>query len=366
MTQRLSTASGSDKSFRYIRVEKAEDIPAPEQQYVDVAVLDMNHRWPNMGQDSIVNAICTLGSRILPASSAVSLRVLSFDVRASLVVPELPGDRFLLYLGTGGPGHLDPAENDGTSLSSQGIREDSSWQKSIFALFDSIKANPDAALIAVCHTFGVACRWSGVASPVLRGLDKGGKSSGVVENVLTEAGMAHPWFRRFRQELRDERHFRVIDSRLFDLIPELHVSGSDAVAIAFESDSKHEPGDALTLVEFARDRNGIMPRMLAVNFHPEIIDRAHAMNVLREKFGRGEVSLDWYHERATILEAQLQDPVLEAALRLTSQFTFVFPLQYQLMRILRRRFEELGVPSEIDEAAFLDDLMTHAIENIRV
>lgn len=358
-----STAGTATESFPYIRVETPADIPSAQPDIVDVVVLDMNHRWPNMGHDAIVNAIGALGSRLTPfLGGKLSLRVLSFDVRACLVIPESPGDRFQLYLGTGGPGHLDPLLNDGESFSSQGIKEDPSWQQPVYALFDSIKADPDAALIAVCHTFGVLCRWSGIARPVLRGLDKGGKSSGVVENVLTAAGLSHPWFKRFQEELPVKRHFKVIDSRLFDLIPDPEAKPDGAIALAFETGSDHQPGEALTMAEFARDRNGIMPRMLAVNHHPEVIDRTHAMTVLREKFARAEVSYQWYHERAAVLTAQLEDPRLEAVLRLTSQFTFIFPLQYQLMRILRMRSESLGFTSEIDERLFLSNLMDHARE----
>ena len=54
---------------------------------------------------------------------------------------------------------------------------------------------------------------------VLRGAEKGGKSSGLVENVLTDEARVHPWFGRLSRELPDRRHFRVLDSRLYDLIP---------------------------------------------------------------------------------------------------------------------------------------------------
>ena len=65
-------------------------------------------------------------------------------------------------------------------------------------------AHPDAALIGVCHTFGVMSRWLGVADPVLRGPEKGGKSAGIVDSVLTPASAAHPWFGGLARGVADE------------------------------------------------------------------------------------------------------------------------------------------------------------------
>jgi len=37
--------------------ERPEDIPAPDPLAIDVALLDMNHGWPNLGHDSLVHAV---------------------------------------------------------------------------------------------------------------------------------------------------------------------------------------------------------------------------------------------------------------------------------------------------------------------
>ena len=71
----------------------------------------------------------------------------------------------------------------------------------------------------MCHTFGVMCRWLGIADVVLRGPEKGGKSSGIVDNVLTDAALEHPWFSRLARELPDRRRLKILDNRLYDLIP---------------------------------------------------------------------------------------------------------------------------------------------------
>ncbi len=63
------------------------------------------------------------------------------------------------------------------------------------------------------------CRWLGVADAVLRGPEKGGKSTGVVENILTDEALAHPWFSRFAAALPDGRRLYALDNRLYDLVP---------------------------------------------------------------------------------------------------------------------------------------------------
>ncbi|MEO5762913.1 MAG: hypothetical protein ABIR28_11440, partial [Vicinamibacteria bacterium] len=104
---------GSIFSFQRVRVD--EPLPEPDASILDVAVLDMHHGWPNLGHNSIVQAVreaaCDFESVIKTAG--LKIRVLSFDVRQSGLLPEPPGGRFAVYLGTGGPGHIDPHLNDG-------------------------------------------------------------------------------------------------------------------------------------------------------------------------------------------------------------------------------------------------------------
>src|SRR5688500_20274444 len=42
--------------YEYARVERVEDIPAADPRAIDVAVMDMNHGWPNLGHDSLVRS----------------------------------------------------------------------------------------------------------------------------------------------------------------------------------------------------------------------------------------------------------------------------------------------------------------------
>src|SRR5215831_7384560 len=87
-------------AFHYVRVERPADVPPADADQVDVAVLDMNHGWPNLGHDSLVHAVRDAACDLLPAlqGAGLSVRVLSYDVRRRGGVPDAPGDRFGLYL----------------------------------------------------------------------------------------------------------------------------------------------------------------------------------------------------------------------------------------------------------------------------
>src|SRR4051812_30473386 len=277
--------------FEYIRTD--DGVPLADPTKIDVAILDMNHSWPNVGHDSLVHAVleASEASRDTLVKRGLKVRALSYDVRRRVMIPDAPDGRFGLYIGTGGPGHLDPRRNDGISDFSQGIYEDDDWEAPLFDLFDRIVAHPTAALVGVCHTFGLMCRWSGAAHPELRAE----KSSGMPLNVLSSAAADHPWFSRFASELPDGSHFRVVDNRLFDLV----LDGGGATPIAFED----ERSGTITMAELARA--GDMPRVWGVNHHPEIIDREHLLAVLREKRAHGEVSAQWYEERSHTLENEM-------------------------------------------------------------
>ncbi|HXI13095.1 MAG TPA: hypothetical protein VNM92_10690 [Thermoanaerobaculia bacterium] len=324
----------------YVRVVRPDEIPPEEPRTIDVVILDMNHSWPNVGHDSLVHIVRGIAGAMLDFLSAANLRirVLSFDVRQRLMVPRK--DHFRLFIGTGGPGHLDPRVNDGTREQAQGIVEDPSWEPRLFALFDQIAADPASSLVAVCHTFGVICRWSGVADAVARGPEKGGKSTGVPTNWLTDKATEHPWFSKFSALLPDGRSFRVVDNRLFDLIPRSSELPNGMSSISFEKDGSR--GDALTAIEIARDAEGVMPRFFAVNHHPEIIDREHLLRVLDAKLRRVEVTAEWYDERANTI-AGLMVGEAEFQSRLTSRYMLIDPIRFHLTRLVRQRAEELGV-----------------------
>lgn len=315
----------SSDVFEYVRA--ADSVPDADRNRIDVAVLDMNHSWPNVGHDSVVHAIreSAESSRNALTAAGVRVRAISFDVRRTGLLPADPDGRFSLYVGTGGPGHLDPRLNDGTSEWAQGVREQAEWEAPLFRLFDAIISHPKAALIGICHSFGLMCRWSGAAKPILRSK----KSSGLLSNVLADAATQHPWFHKFSQALPDRRHFCIIDNRLFDLILD---DPTGVNCLSFED----ENSAAVTMLEFARDTAGQMPRVFGVNHHPEIIDRDHVLDVLDEKRASGEVTESWYRERADTMIELLQDGN-ELQTRLTSQFTFLGPLRHHVSQLIEER-----------------------------
>jgi hypothetical protein len=337
-------AMSADQSvFSYQKVAKGEPLPRADEGKVDIAVLDMHHGWPNLGHNSIVQAVREAACDFEPLirKAGLRIRVFSFDVRKAGLLPEPPGGRFSLYLGTGGPGHIDPHLNDGIAEFSQGVKEDPAWESRAFTLFDAILEDKDASLLAVCHSFGVLCRWSGIAKPVERGPEKGGKSAGIVENSLTDAASNHPWFKGLARESGSSR-FQVIDSRLFDLIPD-PASVLKVAPLSFETlPGDRSVGNALTGVEFARDASGIMPRMYGVNHHPEIMDAGRQKVIIENLWDHGEVTRQWYDERMNVVAKGNQDAALAQKLALTTGFTFVWPLRFQLVRALRRAGSRVG------------------------
>jgi hypothetical protein len=330
--------------FEYVRVERPEDVPALDPRVVDVPLLDMNHGWPNLGHDSLVHAVMDSACEAMEAleEAGLRIRVLSYDVRRSGVLPEGPGERFSVYLGTGGPGHIDPRRNDGVAEEAQGVNENPAWEPGTFALFDAIADHEAAALLGVCHTFGILCRWSAAAEPILRGPEKG-KCTGVLENVLDPGAREHPWFRHFARQLDSEGRLRVVENRLFDLVPPAEGLPSGVQAIGWEAlGVGGRRGDAVTMLEFARDPAGVLPRVFAVNHHPEIVDRFRQVMILSQKRERGEVSEQWYQERLDILTGSLPDEDVDRRLHLTSDFTLLGPLRFHLFRQLRTRVESRG------------------------
>jgi hypothetical protein len=315
-----------DEYIEYVRLED-DSLPAEAKDRIDVALMDMNHSWPNVGHDALVHVVVKTAESLRAElqQSGTKVRVISHDVRRRHAIPRPPNGRFRIYIGTGGPGHLDPRLNDGVHEWSQGVAESPKWELPLFHLFDDILSHPSAAMLAVCHSFGLLCRWSGVASPVLRAE----KSSGMPLNRLSREALRHPWFAQFARALPDHQHFRVVDNRLFDMILE---DAGKSVPIAFEAANN----TALTMVELARDADGVMPRFFGLNHHPEIIDRDHIMQVLDEKRERGEVSEQWYAERATTMRDLFRGEE-ERQSRLTSHYTLVEPLRHHLARVIRER-----------------------------
>ena len=335
--------------FRFARVEREGDLPPANPRIVDVALLDMHHGWPNLGHEAIADviqsAVCDLREPL--ARAGLSVRAISYDVRRGQALPEPPGGRHTIYVGTGGPGHLDPRCNDGRN-GSQGIVENPAWEEPLFALFDAIREDRRASLFAICHSFGVMCRWLGVADAVLRGPEKGGKSSGIRHNQLSAEGRRHPWFARFARGLRDGGRFPVLDNRLYDLLP-TGSAAPDVRVLAVECDEDGHPGDAVTMIDIEDESRGGVPRILGVNHHPEIVNRQRQLALLEKKRARGGFNEEWFAERWAALTQPVDDEPDDSVLHLTSSYTLMGPLRAALYREVRLRGEALGIDPGFDE-----------------
>jgi len=322
-------------SLSYARVDAPGDEPAPEAGTLDVAVLDMHHGYPNLGHHSIVETVLNIahGERCDRGERVPGVRVISYDVRGRGAVPRSKASRFVLIVGTGGPGALDPRENDGTSPGSQGILEDPSWEAPLYRFFDDVLSTPSTALFAICHSFGVLVRWAGIAEAVLRSELKGGKSQGVVGNVLTEEARLHPFFSGFWRE-NGGPDIKVLDSRLYDLLP---TGRPGTPFLAFEQPGPTGLSDAVTMCEFARGRDGVLPRVWGVNCHPEIGDKGLQRERLERMAALGEVTAEWVRERRNALDAWDESALLEHSLQRTAAWTFQMPVRAHIGRALDER-----------------------------
>jgi hypothetical protein len=97
------------------------------------------------------------------------------------------------------------------------------------------------------------------------------------------------------------------------------------------------------MVEFAADARRIMPRILAVNHHPEIMGREGQRQLLDQKLARGEVTPEWYEERLRGIEQVFSSGQIEHLVRLTARFTLLDPLRFHLYRAVRLKAEAMGL-----------------------
>jgi len=172
--------------------------------------------------------------------------------------------------------------------------------------------------------------------------------------VLAPEALEHPWFARFAAELGYGGRLRVVDNRLFDLIPARPPAPGE-LPIGYETlGVGGPPGEALTMFEFARDAGGAMPRVFGVNHHPEIVNRSRQLMILEQKRERGEVTEQWFEERAVILTATYPDEDSDHRIHLTSDYTLLAPLRFHVLRQVRRRAEALGVRLHLHEDQVLE------------
>ena len=159
--------------------------------------------------------------------------------------------------------------------------------------------------------------------------------------------------------------FQVIDSRLFDLIPD-PAAVLNVAPLSFETlPGDHSVGDAITGVEFARDASGTMPRMFGVNHHPEIMDSGRQKLIIENLMDHGEVTRAWYEERMNVLALGNRDVEIAQQLAMTTGFTFVWPLRFQLVKDLRRHARRVHRVFEMHEDQIVETLFSDRRERPR-
>jgi hypothetical protein len=150
-----------------------------------------------------------------------------------------------------------------------------------------------------------------------------------------------------------------VDHRLFDLMQEPGGLPRGLIALGHETLGIGGPvGPALTMMEFARDPGGIMPRILGVNHHPEIVDRSRQLMILRQKLSRGEITEEFFEDRTRTLAETYPEDSTDQRLHLTSDFTLLGPLRFHLYRQVRLRAEALGREVDVDERRIAEGVRT--------
>jgi hypothetical protein len=96
-----------------------------------------------------------------------------------------------------------------------------------------------------------------------------------------------------------------------------------------------------------------MPRMFAVNHHPEVRDSRRQGWILKQMLSRGEVSTEWYEERARTLREGFSSPEVERRIMLTSQYTFLAPMRFHLYRQVRLKAATLDCAADLHEEQVL-------------
>jgi hypothetical protein len=101
------------------------------------------------------------------------------------------------------------------------------------------------------------------------------------------------------------------------------------------------------MLEVARDRQGVVPRIFGVNHHPEIVNRPRQLTILRKRMERGEVTPQWFAERSAALTEDI-DEHGDRSLHVTSSYTLLAPMRHYVYRLALRRALALGRSFDLD------------------
>lgn len=197
---------------------------------IDIAVLDLYDGSANMGMDCIMDIVQDWSKK-----KSLVIRVTVFDVRGK---NELPGDRFDLYLSSGGPGSPIDTVTQAWDIAY------CNWLDQMYALKKPV--------LLICHSFQLACRHFNIGKVDLRK----SKQLGILP--------VHPTASHFIfSNLPDP--FYALESRLYQITEpnDEKIESMGARIIALEKMRPQLPYErALMAVAFSNT-------MVGVQFHPE-------------------------------------------------------------------------------------------------
>ena len=275
--------------FRFARVERAGDLPPADPRVVDVALLDMHHGWPNLGHealaDVIQSAVCDLREHLVRVG--LSVRVISYDVRRGHALPEAPGGRHAIYVGTGGPGHLDPrAQRRPRGLPGH-RREPGMGEAAVRAVRRDSRRPARVALRRLPHLrrdVPLAGRGRRRAARPPRRAARA-PASGTISCARRHAGIrGSRALRRASATASASRCWTIVSSTC---LPTGTVPAGRPACSPWTATRTARPATRSPWSKWRDDSRGAVPRILGVNHHPEIVNRQRQLALLEKKRARG-------------------------------------------------------------------------------
>ncbi|AYD46521.1 type 1 glutamine amidotransferase [Arachidicoccus soli] len=228
------------------------------EQYIKVAVLDLNNGFKNQGLRCILNIVSTYAKE-----KDLLIKTTVFDVRQRDEVPDTSYD---IYISSGGPGSPFDEENW-------------EWEHKFFSLINQLyRHNVEASdvdkkyVFFICHSFQLACRFFKIGKVCKRK----STSFGVFPINKIWGGLEEPIFAKLPEP------FFAVDSRDYQVIqPNFEqLNSMGATVLAIEKERPHIPLErAIMAIRFSKE-------MIGTQFHPEadaISMREHLLEDINKK-----------------------------------------------------------------------------------
>ena len=238
-----------------------------------VAILDMNAGHPNLGLQSIVDIVSSLGK-------VVDYQV--FEVRIKAEIPNLDYD---IYISSGGPG--SPLDGDGN------------WDKRYYELIQQLwdwnqqEGFRKKQVLFICYSFQMACHHFGIGKIKRRK----SISFGVFPMYKTVAGQKEELFKNLPDP------FYIADFRSWQVVQpnEENLKTLSAKILSLEKERPHIPLErAIMSVRFSRE-------IVGVQFHPEAQPNGMVKH-FSDKKRKAQVIQNHGREKYEQMIADIKDP----------------------------------------------------------